>query len=234
MPDAPSTDPTRPAAAGAPGPDEATNPAAAADAGAFRGSPPPPTSDGSRPARRRLAVVLPWVVAILALGATAFSTWQWQQLAAQEGQADSARAAALSFVQDLTNWDAADGLDDEIETLRDQGTGPFLEEIDAVFGGDALTSQLQQAEVAATSEVEEAFVQDLGNGTAEVFVVVSVTYQAPGMQQEPQPVIFPAQIVLEQQGDGWLVRRVSVPNSDQIGQLMAPTPAPPTDSPTEG
>lgn len=232
MPDAPSTDPTRsPRTASEPGSAPASP--AAADAGAFRGTPPPAT-EPSRPARRRLAVVVPWIVAVLALGATVFSTWQWQQLAAREGRADSARAAALAFVQDLTNWDAADGLDDEIDALREQGTGPFLAEIDAVFGGDELTGQLQQAEVSATSEVEEAFVQDLGDGTAEVFVVVSVTYQAPDVQDEPQPVIFPAQVVLEQQGDGWLVRQVSVPNSDQIGQLMAPAPGSPTDSTTEG
>lgn len=231
MPDAPSTDSTRPAQ-DAPTHDGHTGVAAAPDAGAFRGTPAaPPPQPRSRGA---LAVAVPWVIAVLALAATGFSTWQWQQLAAQEGRADSARAAALAFVQDLTNWDAADGLDDEITALREQGTGPFLDEINAVFGGDQLTRQLQEAEVSATSEVEEAFVQDVGNGTAEVFVVVSVTYQTPEGNDDPQPVVFPAQVVLEERGDGWLVRRVTVPNADQISQLMAPPAAPDPDSSTEG
>lgn len=83
--------------------------------------------------------------------------------------------------------------------------------------------------MSASGEVEEAFVQDLTGDTAEVFVVVEVTYQAPEVGDEPRPVVYPAQIVLEEQGRGWLVRQVSVPNSDQIGQLMAPAP-----DPTEG
>lgn len=231
MPEAPSTDPTRPAQDAATR-DAPGDVAAAPDAGAFRGTAtaPPP---GPRPTRW-LAIVVPWVIAVLALAATGFSTWQWQQLAAQEGRADSARAAALTFVEDLTNWDAADGLDDEITALREQGTGPFLDEINAVFGGDQLTRQLQEAEVSATSEVEEAFVQDLGNGTAEIFVVVSVTYQTPEAGDDPQPVVFPAQVVLEERGDGWLVRQVTVPNAGQISQLMAPPAAPDPESTTEG
>lgn len=220
MQDAPSTDPTR---SDTTAPDAGEQ--APQDAGVFLGSAPPDAARHAPPSRRsRVAVALPWIIAFLALAAAAFSTWQWQELAARADRADSARAAALAFVTDLTNWDASDGLDDEIDTLREQGTGPFLDEIDLVFGGDELTAQLRQANVSASGEVQEAFVQDLGDGTAEVFVVVSVTYAAPELSDEPSPVIFPAQIVLEEQGPGWLVRQVSVPNSDQIGQLMAPPP----------
>ena len=186
------------------------------------------TSTRARPPRRsRLAVALPWLVAAVCLGVAVFATLRWQDLADRQASIDSARAAAMTFTQDLTNWDASDGLDDEIEVLRNQGTGPFLDEIALVFGGDELTSQLEADGVSATGEVQEAFVQDLRNGVAEVFTVVSVTYDADEVQDRLDPVTFPASLVLERAGDGgWLVREVTIPNSNQLGQLMAP--------PTEG
>ena len=184
-------------------------------------------SDARTPRRSRVAVVLPWVVAVVCLGVAAFATLRWRDLADRQASVDSARAAAMSFTQDLTNWDAGDGLDDEIEVLRNQGTGPFLDEIEFVFGGSELTAQLESDGVSATGEVEEAFVQDLKGDVAEVFTVVSVTYAADEVQDQLDPVTFPASLVLERAGDGgWLVREVTIPNSNQLGQLMAP--------PTEG
>lgn len=176
------------------------------------------------PRRRRWSLVLAWVVAALAIGAAVFSTWQWQQLAAREDTVATARVAAIGFVEDLTNWDATDGLDDEIDVLRARGTGSFLDEIDLVFGGDELTSQLEADGVTAAGEVEEAFVQDLEDDVAEVFVVVSVTYGATEVERDLDPVTFPASLTLEQDEEGqWLVREVTIPNSSQIGQMMAPS-----------
>ncbi len=186
-------------------------------------SPAPP-----RQTRRlRLGTVLPWLITVVALSLAVWSTWQWRQLASQQDAVDSARAAAVSFAQDLTNWDASDGLEDEIDVLRNQGTGPFLDEIEFVFGGDELTSQLEADGVSATGEVEESYVQDLEGDVAEVFTVVSVTYAADAVDSELDPVTFPASLVLERAGDGgWLVREVTIPNSTQLGQMIAP--------PTEG
>lgn len=176
------------------------------------------------PRRRRWPLVLAWTVAVLALAAAVWSTWQWQQLASRQDAVDRARVAALGFVEDLTNWDASDGLEDEIEVLRAQGTGPFLEEIEFVFGGDELTSQLEADGVAATGEIQEAFVQDVDGDLAEVFTVVEVTYAAETVESELDPVTFPASLVLERADDGtWLVREVTIPNSNQIGQMMAPS-----------
>lgn len=191
-------------------PDEATAGTAAA-------------APASAPRRRRWPIVLPWILAVLAIGAATWSTWQWRELATRQDTIDAARAAAVAFTRDLTNWDASDGLDDEIETLRNQGTGPFLDEIEFVFGGDELTTQLEADGVSATGEIQEAFVQDLQDGVVEVFTVVDVTYSATEVDRELDPVTFPASLVLERAGDGgWLVREVTIPNSSQIGQLMAP------------
>lgn len=182
-----------------------------------------PTADTAPPRRRRWTRVLPWVLVALALAAAVYSTVQWRTLAAYQDQVDSARAAAIGFVDDLTNWDASDGLEDEIDVLRAQGTGPFLDEIDLVFGGDDLTGQLEAEAIAASGELQEAFVQDVEDDRAEVFTVVSVTYSSPETQQSPTPVTFPAELELERDDDGeWLIRRVTVPNSEQIGQLMTP------------
>lgn len=171
---------------------------------------------------RRWTSLLPWVVAILALAAAVYSTLQWRSLASHQDQVGSARTAAVAFVDDLTNWDASDGLSDDIERLRSQGTGPFLDEIDLVFGGDDLTGQLEADGISARGDVEEAFVQDVEDGRAEVFTVVSVTYSSP--ETSPgAPVTFPAELELERRDGQWLIRRVTVPNSDQIGQLMTPS-----------
>lgn len=184
--------------------------------------------DDPRPAApraaRRWIRLLPWLVAVLALAAAVYSTLQWRSLAAYQDQVATARTAAVGFVDDLANWDASDGLDDEIETLRAQGSGPFLDEIDLVFGGDDLAGQLEADGVAASGDVEEAFVQDVEDGRAEVFTVVSVTYTSPEISSPPEPVTFPTSLELERGDDGqWMIRRVTVPNSDQIGQLMTPS-----------
>jgi hypothetical protein len=173
--------------------------------------------------RRFVGVVLPWLVAVLAIAAATYSTIQWRALADERALADSARAAAVGFVRDLTNWDATDGLADEIEVLRSQGTGPFLDEIRFVFGGDELTGQLEADGVSATGEVKEAFVQSVEGDLAEVFTVVSVTYASASVGRPLDPVTFPATLVLQRDGDRWLVREVTVPNSDQISQLMGDT-----------
>lgn len=163
------------------------------------------------------------MVAVLAISAAVYSTLQWRSLADQQAQVVSARTAAIGFVEDLTNWDAADGLDDEIDVLRQQGTGPFLDEIDFVFGGDDLTGDLQAAEISATGDLQEVFVQSLEGDVAEVFTVVSVTYSSPGATTTLNPVTFPASLTLQREEDGgWLIREVSVPNSSQIGALMDP------------
>lgn len=174
------------------------------------------------PARRRWSRWLPWAVALLCLALAAWSTWQWREHATWRADVDASRAAAVAFTTELTNWDAADGLEDEIASLRDRGTGPFLDEIDVFFGGDELTAQLQADEVSATGEIEEAFVQDLRDDQSEVFVIVSVTYDSPRAGGGLDPVTFPASLVLEKQDGTWLVREVTVPNTPQLGQMIAP------------
>lgn len=183
------------------------------------------TAPAAAPPRRtrRWTSALPWVITTIAVAAAAYSTWQWRQLATYQADVDTVRSRAVAFATDLSNWDATDGLDDEIDTLRGQGTGPFLDEIDLVFGGDELAPQLEANGVSATGEVEEAFVQDVTGATAEVFTVVSVTYEAAESQGATDPVTFPASLVLEKVDGQWLVREVTVPNTNQIGQLMAPS-----------
>ena len=182
---------------------------------------PPTPQPPARPRRWRAA--LPWVVTVLALLLAAWTTWQWWQLADRQASVDAARATATTFVQDLSTWDASNGLEDEIDRLRAQGTGPLLDEIDLVFGGDELTSQLEADSISATGEIEEVFVQDMAGDLAEVFAVVSVTYASPSVEAPLDPVTFPASLVLERGGaGGWQVREVTIPNSEQLGQLIAP------------
>lgn len=181
---------------------------------------PDAAAASSRP--RTWLVILPWALAVLAIAAATFSTLQWRSLADQQAQVDEARAAAVAFVTDLTNWDAAQGLDPVLASLREQGTGPFLDEINDVFFGGDLRQELEAGQVAASGEIREAFVQSVANDRASVFVVVDVRYSSP-QQSAPLPsVTFPAEVVLERVDGTWLVRQVLLPNTDQIGQMMAP------------
>lgn len=181
----------------------------------------PPAAPARR--TRRWTAALPWVITAVAVAVAAYSTWQWRELATYQADVDAVRSRAVAFATDLSNWDASDGLEDEIDTLREQGTGPFLDEIDLVFGGDELAPQLEANGVSATGEVEEAFVQEVTGTTAEVFTVVSVTYDAADSEGTTDPVTFPASLVLEKVDTQWFVREVTVPNTNQIGQLMAPS-----------
>lgn len=183
----------------------------------------PLAPDAAAPQRPRTwLVILPWTLAVLAIAAATFSTLQWRSLADQQAQVDEARAAAVAFVTDLTNWDAAQGLDPVLASLREQGTGPFLDEINDVFFGSDLRQELEAGQVAASGEIREAFVQNVANDRASVFVVVDVRYSSP-QQNAPLPsVTFPAEVVLEHVDGTWLVRQVLLPNTDQIGQMMAP------------
>jgi len=181
----------------------------------------PPTASAPS-GHRTWMVILPWTLAIVAVAIATFSALQWRALADQQAQVDQARAAAVAFVTDLTNWDAGDGLDPVLASLREQGTGPFLDEINEVFFGGDLGRELEDLEVAANGNIREAFVQSLANDRATVFVVVDVTYSSPQQREPARPMTFPAEVVLDRVDDRWLVRQVLLPNTDQIGQLMEP------------
>jgi hypothetical protein len=181
-----------------------------------------PPSTTARSGHPTWMVVLPWTLAILAVAVAMFSALQWRTLADQQAQVDQARATAVAFVTDLTNWDAARGLDPVLDSLREQGTGPFLDEINEVFFGGDLGRELEDLQVSANGDIREAFVQSLANDRATVFVVVDVTYASPQQREPMQPMTFPAEVVLDRVDGQWFVRQVLVPNTEQIGRMMAP------------
>ncbi len=125
----------------------------------------------------------------------------------QEARDPSAevRAAAVTFMVELTTWDAADGLDDTTEALRELGTGQFLEEVDQVLGGEI---QATAESLGATSrgEVIEVFTND--DGVAIVIVEQTLTV---GDLTETQEQI--ARLELTRVDGSWKIAKVELLNA---------------------
>lgn len=175
-------------------------------------TPAPAAVDGPRRAW------LPWAVAVLA-GALAigFAVLWWQadgrasDLEAAEADRSEVALAARQVILDLTTWDAADGLDDEIDALRAQGTGPFLDEIETQFS-DATGTELEDLEIASTGEIEEVFVIDIEGESADAFVMVTHTYLLPSGPDTP--LLRPATVRLRLVEGEWKVQSVDLPPPD--------------------
>lgn len=190
-----TTDPA-PAADPQPAPDDVD------DAGGTGGPDPPEDARRARTGWSRLWRALPWVIAVLAITAAAVAGWQWWQAEQREAARTDVRVAATSFLDELTNWEAAGGLDETREALRAAGTGPFLEEVDEFF--TTLTGRLS-GDVTSEGEVQNVYVQELTGDTAEVFAVVLQTIEAEGAETRS---VRRSVIDLQRVDGTWLVSQI--------------------------
>lgn len=172
----------------------------------------------------RFWLVAPWVLAVLALGAAGFSTWQWLELRSAEADRAAVQAAASEFMLTLTNWDAREGLDDTVDELRAAGSERFLEEIDELFGG-TLRQELEQAGAVSTGELQDVFVQSVDEREAVVFAVV-IQHLEVGVTDESASTVRSARVALTQTGERWLVSRVELIDDSGLGPEAAQEDAP--------
>lgn len=179
-----------------------------------------PRAAGSRP-------WLPWVVAVLAAIVALVSTVQWLRLADREATRDEVETAAATFVIELTNWDATDGLADTREALQAAGTPAFRNEVDELFGGE-LGTELETVGAVSRGEVQDVFLQRIeeapGSGeeagpddeplpTAVVFAVVEQTV-ASELSDVPDVIRRSARIVLHRIDGAWKVADVELIQDD--------------------
>lgn len=170
-----------------------------------------PSHDGGPAGRAWLWIA--WVLVVLLAGLLA---WVWlgelRPLQQDEDRRAAVKSAAVNFLTQLTNWDAADGLGDTQDALIDLGTEGFATEVSSVFTAiDDLVAQ----EAESTATIEDLFVQSLEDETAVVFGVVEQTITTT-VQEAPSVILrsFRARFVA---ADGrWLVQRMELVAEQQV------------------
>lgn len=196
----------------------------------------PPTD---APSAGRALLWIAWLLVFVLIGLLA---WVWlgelRPLQQDEDRRAAVRVAALNFLGELTNWNAADGLGDTQDALIALGTEGFATEVGSVFSAiDDLVAQ----EALSTSTIEDLFVQSIEEDTAVVFGVVEQTITT-NVQDEPSVILrsFRARFVAS--NGGWLVQRMELVAEQQVsggtpgvpsidGESPEPTPSDTTTAP---
>lgn len=178
---------------------------------------PVDTPPAQPPQRRRyglVAVLVPWVLVVVLVAVSAVSLLQWQSARADAAARDQARTAAIEVARLLTEWDASDGLEDTRNDLQAIAGGDFEEQIDELFGADAV-QQLVDAKVVSEGEIGDVFVQSIEGDVAEVFVVVTQTTSTQTVDM-PTTVIQRAAITLERQDGTWVAVSVELTSDETL------------------
>lgn len=181
----------------------------------------PAASDrAAAPPRPRSRTLLPWVVAIAAIGLAVFSTLQWRALATEAATRAEVEAVAGTFLLELTTWDASDGLAGTREQLAAFGTGTFRDEVDQLFSAE-LSAELRDVGATSEGEVQDIFLQRIENDRAIVFGVVLQTQDT--SETDPDTIARSARVVLERVEGEWKVSQVQMidPGTSGLGAVTS-------------
>lgn len=166
-----------------------------------------PSAPSPRPSR------LPWVLVALLAITTLVSTVGWMGSTGGDEAGREVRGAAITFVTELTNWDATDGLDDTVATLRELGTGDFLTQIDEVLGDEARATA-EAVGAVSRGEIVEVLVSDVEDDRAVAIVIVEQELTVAGesaIQEQVSRIEF---VLVEGE---WLVTRSELLNAPTLG-----------------
>lgn len=182
-------------------------------------STPPPASPLAEPARRSrryglVAVLVPWVLAVVFAGIAAVALVQWQSYRTAQAAEQEAKTAAIEVVRLLTDWDATDGLEDTRAALQAVAGGDFADQIDELFGAEEV-QQLVDAQVSSEGEIGDLFVQSIEGDIAEVFAVVTQTTTTETVEL-PTTVVQRAAITLERQDGRWIAVAVELTSDETL------------------
>ncbi|MBW3662421.1 MAG: nuclear transport factor 2 family protein [Actinobacteria bacterium] len=131
--------------------------------------------------RGRMALLVPWAIALVAVIVAAFSTIEWRSAAEADASRQDALEVAGTFVDALTTWDATGGLDATRERIESLGTGQLLEELETFFSGPDIP-QLVALQARSEGTIDSIAVQVDGETAvafAEAQMQVSDTSDAP-------------------------------------------------------
>jgi hypothetical protein len=167
-------------------------------------------------ARRPL---VPWVLFGVALfAAILFAVLlkaKADSVAREERAQDEVRERATEFVLKLTNV-TYETIDREIPELEEMATGTLLEEINELFSEEN-TQAIKDAQVELSGEIDDVFIQSLGDENATVFVVATIEVSN-NASEAPVPGIARMEMGLDKTSEGWKPDRLELFQSpDQAG-----------------
>jgi hypothetical protein len=170
--------------------------------------------------RRAWTVVLA-VLAVAGLGGTVGFGLAWAGLRAQQQGETEARAAARTFLVDLTNFDAKT-VDADFGAVSAMATGPFAAQATRFFNS-SIRQQLQQALASSRGQLRALLVQSYGGAQATVYGVVDQLYVNARLHTPRTDVLRIVLTMSEVQGR-WKVADVTVLQGPSPGATPGTTP----------
>jgi hypothetical protein len=169
------------------------------------------TSLKSRVASAAKNPVVPWALfGVAIVAAVIFAVLlkvKADEISTEERAEDEVREQATEFILTLTNV-TFETIDDDVSELKEMATGQLLDEIDELFS-EQNTTAIKDAEVELQGEIDEIFIQALGDETATVFVVASLDVSNE-TSESPVPGIARMELGLEVAGDEWKADRLEL------------------------
>lgn len=164
--------------------------------------------------RRRAGVAVLAVLAVLGLAGTVGFGVAWKGLQAKQAGEAQARAAARSFLVDLTNFNAKT-VDADFSAVSSMATGPFAAQAQKFFNS-AIRQELQKALASSRGQVRALYVQSYGGGNAAVYAVVDQLYVNDKLTS-PQTDVLRIVVDLSQVSGRWKVADVTVLQGPSLG-----------------
>lgn len=156
--------------------------------------------------RSRLPQIAMGVLAVWAIAIT------FVHFTGGSDQRAQVRGAAITFITELTTWDATEGLDDTIAELRALGTGEFLDQIEEVLSDEARATA-EAVGARSRGEIIEVLVSEIDGDQASAIVIVNQTLTVDGEAADQEQV---SRMEFRLVDGKWLVERSEL--------LNAPTP----------
>jgi hypothetical protein len=134
----------------------------------------PRAGRGRRSRARRAWAVVVATLAVLGIAGTVGFGMAWAGLRSRQDGETQARAAARSFLVDLTNFDAKT-VDADFSAVTAMATGPFAAQA-AKFFNSSIRQDLEKALASSRGQIRALLVQSYGDGQATVYGVVDQLY----------------------------------------------------------
>jgi Mce-associated membrane protein len=157
------------------------------------------------------------LLAVLGIAGTVGFGLAWTGLHDQQLGETQARAAARSFLVDLTNFDAKT-VDADFSAVSAMATGPFASQAEKFFNS-AIRQELEQALASSRGQIRALFVQTYGGGQATVYGVVDQLY-ANDKIGAPRTDVLRVVLTMARVQGNWKVADVTVlqgPSQDSPG-----------------
>jgi hypothetical protein len=163
--------------------------------------------------------LVPWLLLAVSLfAAVTFAVllkMKADSVTREEQAEDAVREQSTEFVLKLTNV-SFESIDEDVSDLKSMATGALLEEINELFSADN-TEAIKDAQVELRGEIDDIFIQSLGDDTASVFVVVTLEVSN-NSTEAPAPGIARMEMGLANTDSGWKPDRLQLFQSpDQAG-----------------